>query len=85
MDGTMLWFNVEKGYGLICTEDEERLEVGRSAFLVGHEPEPRCGGREVSFDREADDDGARAVNVCFVVRAEPRRARLRYARGGRSV
>jgi cold shock CspA family protein len=85
MDGTMLWFNVEKGYGLICTEHEERLEVGRSAFLLGHEPEPRCKGREVSFEREADDEGARAVNVAFVMKPEPRRARLRHSRGGRSL
>lgn len=85
MDGTMLWFNVDKGYGFIHTEDEERLPVGSTGFLAGHEPEPRCKGREVRFEREVDAEGVRAVNVCFISRAEPRRARLRHTRGGRSL
>jgi cold shock protein len=83
MQGTMLWFNADKGYGFIRTEDDERLVVGLSGFAVGHEPAPRCKGREVTFDREADAEGARAVNVAFVEHDEPRRARLRHARGGR--
>jgi cold shock CspA family protein len=83
MQGTMIWFNIEKGYGFIRTEQDERLRVGLGGFLSGHRPEPRCRGREVSFDREGDGEGARAVNVCFVSRPEPRRARLRHARGVR--
>jgi cold shock CspA family protein len=85
MEGTMIWFNVEKGYGFIHTEDEERLAVGRTGFLAGNDPQPRCKGLEVSFEREADDEGARAVNVAFLARPEPRRARLRHSRGGRSL
>ena len=83
MLGTMLWFNVDKGYGFICTEEEERLYVARDAFLPGHEPEPRCKGRRVSFERQAGDGDARAVEVAFVLQDEPRRARLRSGRGGR--
>jgi cold shock CspA family protein len=84
MQGTMLWFNCDKGYGFIRTEQGERLPVSSSGFLPGHEPGPRCKGREVSFERTTDDD-ARAVNVTFVAAAEPRRARLRHSRGGHAL
>ncbi len=85
MLGTMLWFNVDKGYGFIRTEADERLYVARSGFLPGHQPGPRCKGRAVTFDREPEDGDPRAVNVSFVAREEPRRARLRSARGGHKL
>jgi cold shock CspA family protein len=85
MQGTMLWFNVDKGYGFIRTEDEERLYVARNGFLPDHQPERRCKGREVSFERETSDGDARAVKVSFVTREEPRRARLRSARSGHKL
>ncbi len=85
MQGTMLWFNLDKGHGFIRTEDDERLYVARSGFLPGHQPEPRCKGRAVAFDRETGDDDPYAVNVSFVAREEPRRARLRTARGGHKL
>ena len=83
MQGTMLWFNVDKGYGFIRTEHDERLYVARSGFLPDHQPEPRCKGRRVRFERQAVEGDVRAVEVAFVVQSEPRRARLRSARGGR--
>jgi cold shock CspA family protein len=82
MRGTMLWFNVDKGYGFIHTEHDERLYVARSGFLANHQPEPRCKGREVSFERQIAEGDSRAVNVSFVVQPDPRRARLRQARHG---
>ena len=86
MHGTMLWFNVDKGYGFIQTEDGERLHVARSGFLPGHEPAPRCKGRPVSFERTDVEEGeTRAVGVAFLPDVEPRRARLRHSRGGRSL
>jgi cold shock CspA family protein len=85
MQGTMLWFNADKGYGFIQTEDDERLYVARDGFLVDHEPQARCKGREVSFNREVGDGEIRAVDVSFVSRDEPRRARLRKGRGGSSL
>jgi cold shock CspA family protein len=86
MQGTMIWFNVDKGYGFIRTDDGERLKVVLSSFLPGHQPEARCKGREVTFERQTDEDGGViAVDVSFVAAAEPRRARLRHARGGRSL
>jgi cold shock CspA family protein len=60
MLGTMLWFNVEKGYGFIQTEDGERLYVARDGFLPKHEPKPRCKGREVSFNRQVRARHARS-------------------------
>jgi cold shock CspA family protein len=87
MRGTMLWFNVDKGYGFIRSEDDERLYVARGSFLPGHQPEPRCKGRPVSFERECGDDGRDpcAVNVSYLAREEPRRARLRAGRGGQKL
>ncbi|HET8606928.1 MAG TPA: hypothetical protein VFL66_07835 [Gaiellaceae bacterium] len=82
MQGTMLWFNVDKGHGFIRTEEDERLYVARDGFLPDHRPAPRCKGRAVRFDREATGADARAVNVSFVAREEPRRARLHGGRGG---
>jgi cold shock CspA family protein len=85
MQGTMLWFNLEKGYGFIHTEEGERLYVARSGFLPQHEPKPRCKGREVTFHRQAREGDTRAVEVSFVAREEPLRARLRTPRSGRSL
>ena len=85
MQGTMLWFNSEKGYGFIQTEQAERLYVARSGFHLDHAPMPRCKGREVSFDRIVAEGDTRAVNVAFVEQAPQRRARMRHARGGQSL
>jgi cold shock CspA family protein len=85
MQGTMLWFNVDKGYGFIRTEHDERLYVARSGFASGEQPEPRCKGRRVSFQRQEAEGDARAVEVAFVTSDDPRRARLRHARGGHSL
>jgi cold shock CspA family protein len=81
----MLWFNVEKGYGYINTETEERLYVAGTGFLPGHEPKPRCKGAAVTFERQELQGDTQAVNVAFVSQSDPRRARLRHARGGRSL
>jgi cold shock protein len=85
MRGTMLWFNSEKGYGYIRTEDDERLYVAHDGFQPGQQPAPRCKGRHVDFERHVADGGARAVNVTFVLAEDPPRARLRHSRGGRSL
>jgi cold shock CspA family protein len=85
MEGTMLWFNVDKGYGFIQTEDDERLYVDRTGFLPEHDPAPRCKGRHVRFERCIVNDDVQAVGVSFTTQSEPRRARLRYARGGHAL
>lgn len=83
MQGTMIWFNVDKGYGFIRTEQNERLYVAHSGFEAGHAPEVRCSGLEVRFDRQSAEGDVRAVNVSFVTQAKPRRARLRHASAAR--
>jgi cold shock CspA family protein len=83
MRGAVIWFNLEKGYGFIRTEDEERLYVARDGFLRGHVPLERCAGRAVTFDRVGAEDDARAIEVAFIPDdGSPRRARLRSARSG---
>jgi 'Cold-shock' DNA-binding domain len=87
MLGKMIWFNNEKGYGFILTEDDERLPVARGGFLPNEEPpaDTRCGGRVVSFER-VDGDEPHAVNVAFVPERElPNRARLRSPRSGSKI
>jgi cold shock CspA family protein len=85
MQGTMLWFNEEKGYGFIETEDDERIYVARSGFLPDQEPAGRCKGQPVSFERRVEEGDTRAVEVSFLPQADARRARLRHARGGKSL
>lgn len=86
MEGSMLWFNVEKGYGYIQTDADERLYVASTGFLPGNEPKPRCKGAAVTFERDAVEGGEpRAVDVAFVVQDVARRARLRHSRGGSSL
>ena len=85
MQGTMIWFNVDKGYGFIRTEDDERLFVARDGFRPEHDPAPRCKGKTVRFDRQVVADEPCAVDVAFVEQDEPRRARLRSARGARAI
>lgn len=85
MHGKMLWFNADKGFGFIQTEDDERLLVSSSGFAADHQPPARCKGRTVTFDREVAEDEPHAINVTFSERDEPRRARLRKGRGGSSL
>ncbi|MGZ8716262.1 MAG: cold shock domain-containing protein [Gaiellaceae bacterium] len=84
MEGTMLWFNADKGFGFIRTEDDERLYVELSGFAPAGSPRGRCAGRTVTFERQAGDRESCAVNVAFPPPAQPRRARLHHAqRSGR--
>jgi len=83
MQGAMIWFNIDRGYGFSRTEQNERLYVAHSGFAAGHRPELRCSGLEVRFDRQSAEGDARAVNVSFVTQATPRRARLRHAGAAR--
>ena len=80
MQGTMLWFNLDKGFGFIRTEEDERLYVALSGFGPDQSPAARCAGRDVRFDREVQEGDPRAVNVIFPIVADPRRARLRHQR-----
>jgi cold shock CspA family protein len=78
--GTLIWFNVEKGYGFIRTEQDDRLRVSSTGFLPGCEPDARCAGQEVLFDIRGDEGKLEAVDVHFPAAPAPRRARLRHSR-----
>jgi cold shock CspA family protein len=73
----MIWFNTEKGFGFIRTEDDERLYIDADGFASGQVPEGRCAGTEMTFEREVADveGGHRAVDAAPVEEAAQRRAR----------
>ena len=77
MEGTMIWFNPEKGHGFIRTDDGERLQVDETGFEAGHLLGDHCRGTRVSFERS---DAERAVNVTVVPLTAARRARMRGRR-----
>lgn len=82
MRGELLFFNEQRGDGVIRTEDDERLYVERASFLPGEAPEGRCAGTPVEFVRGAGS-GAHAFAAFEVTRVpEPvtGRARLRPGR-----
>ena len=77
MNGAMLWFDEEKDYGFIRTEEGERLYVDRDGFVDRAAPVGRCAGRVVQLG-VGDRDGQRiAVDVSLVPEVAPRRARRR--------
>jgi cold shock CspA family protein len=83
MHGTMLWFNEEKDYGYISTDEGERLYVPGTGFAGGNRPKGRCAGLEVAF-RVTKNGGIRqAEESVLVEETAPRRARRHH--GGRGV
>ncbi|MBE0447425.1 MAG: cold shock domain-containing protein [Actinobacteria bacterium] len=62
MKGTVKWFNREKGYGFIHTEDDRDVFVHQTAIET---PGFRSleEGEEVELDVEPSDKGPRAVHV----------------------
>jgi len=82
MRGQMLWFNPEKGFGFISTEEGERLLAPADGFPAGP-PEGRCAGLDVTFEITEVDGTRRAEDVVLAAEAQSGRARLRH--GGRSA
>ena len=74
----MLWFNDEKGFGFIETDEGERLYVDRNGFEPGHCPVGRCSRKLVAFERAPADveGGEQAVRVTMVDEVPARRARM---------
>jgi cold shock CspA family protein len=85
VNGKMLWFNSDKGYGFIQTEADERLYVAHSGFLQGHVPVGRCAGRDVVFERVGSETDVRAVNVSFPPEGAVGRARRRQGNRARAL
>ena len=62
-NGTVKWFNPEKGFGFITPDDGSKdLFVHQSAVVAdGHRT--LAEGSKVTFDSESSDKGPRAANV----------------------
>ena len=60
--GTVKWFNAEKGYGFITRQDGSDVFVHFSA-IQGDGYKTLEEGQAVSFEVEQGDRGAQAVNV----------------------
>jgi CspA family cold shock protein len=60
--GTVKWFNAEKGYGFISTEDGEDVFVHFSA-IQGEGFKSLDEGQEVEFEITQGERGAQAANV----------------------
>ncbi|MBE6137323.1 MAG: cold-shock protein [Erysipelotrichaceae bacterium] len=63
MKGKVKWFNAEKGYGFIVSEEGNDVFVHFSAIVAdGYKSLEE--GQEVTFEVENGDRGQLAKNVC---------------------
>ena len=60
--GTVKWFNAEKGFGFISREDGDDVFVHHSA-IVGEGYRSLDEGQQVSFDVTQGNKGPQASNV----------------------
>lgn len=61
-NGTVKWFNDEKGFGFITGQDNKDIFVHFSA-IQGDGFKSLVEGQEVTYDVETDQRGDKAVNV----------------------
>ena len=67
MTGKAKWFNSDKGYGFIVSEEGNDVFVHYSA-IVGEGYKQLEEGQEVTFDLEIGEKGQTAKNVVKVVK-----------------
>ena len=63
--GTVKWFNAEKGYGFICDEEGKEIFVHFSAVKMDGFKELK-DGEKVEFEVVDGDKGPQAANVTRV-------------------
>jgi CspA family cold shock protein len=68
--GKVKWFNRERGYGFIVTDEGQDVFVHRTALKEGGKAQTLKEGDSVSFDIAEGDRGPKAVHV---LRSEPDR------------
>jgi len=61
-NGTVKWFNDEKGFGFITGQDNKDIFVHHTA-IQGEGFRSLAEGQEVTYDIESDARGDKAVNV----------------------
>ena len=67
-NGTVKWFNSEKGFGFISNDNGGDDVFVHFSAIVGDGFKALMEGQKVSFDMEADPKNSskfRAVNVCL--------------------
>jgi CspA family cold shock protein len=63
MNGTVKWFNDDKGFGFVSPEDGSKDLFVHHSAIAGHGFKSLAEGAKVSFDTEPSDKGPRAINV----------------------
>lgn len=62
-NGTVKWFNAEKGYGFITPEDGGKDLFVHHTSILGEGYKTLAEGAKVSFDAEHGEKGPQAKNV----------------------
>lgn len=65
MKGTVKWFNPEKGFGFITTEEGNDV-FAHFSQIVGEGYKSLEENQEVEFEVTESDKGVQAVNICKI-------------------
>ena len=63
MNGVVKWFNDEKGYGFIKTDELDKDVFVHYSGIAGDGFKKLAEGQKVTFDTEDGDKGIKAINV----------------------
>ena len=70
MEGTIKWYNREKGYGFITGEDNKDYFMHYSALPQGQEDIREEAKIKVTFDVKETDRGTQAQNIVILESSE---------------